>query len=209
MFLITFENLKNTMNLKFLLFTFVISFPILLYLYLTNKKTPVDNRRILSYFLFGSWFGMCGEVFLDTIINKILKVPIPLWEYRILPIHDAATSSFGPIMWGLASIAVCLFHHYSVKNKLKNLNKIKLFFIESGFLMIAELFFDISGYFIFDEYFFYYFSPEFLHFSALVNVPFWWCGYKIIVKASDLLYKEEKLNFTIAILMIIILLWGF
>lgn len=204
------RNKKAFMILKFILFTIIISSPVLIYWWYVKDKIKIDKKKLISYFLFGSWFGMCGEVFLDTIINKILHVPVPLWEYRVLPIHDKATSSYGPIMWGIAAVCVCFFQHYNIKgDKLWKLNGWKLFFIESGFLMIAELFFDISGYFIFNEYFFYYFSPEFYHFSALVNIPFWWCGYKIIVKASDVLEKEWKLNFTIALLMVIILIWGF
>lgn len=197
------------MTFKLSIFTCIISLPIIIYWLIIKNKKNIDYRRLLSYFIFGSWFGMCGEIFLDTIINKILQVPIPLWEYRVLPIHNNATSSFGPIMWGIAAVGVCLFQHYNCyETCLKQLKKWKLFFVEAGFLMLAEMYFDITGYFIFNDYFFYYFSPEFYHFSALVNIPFWWCGYKILVKASDLFYKQEKLNITIASLMIIILIWG-
>lgn len=190
------------------IFTVIIILPLFFYwLYIRNKMV-IDFRRVLSYFLFGSWFGICGEVFIDTLVNKILQVPVPLWEYRILPIYNAAASSYGPIMWGLAAVYVCFYENYSIKKSLK-VNKLGVFLIESCFLMFAELYFDISGYFIFDEYFFYYYSPEFLHFSALVNIPMWWCGYKIIVKASEIFVRKENASVPIATLMVIILLWGF
>lgn len=182
--------------------------PILFYWLYIRKKEPIDYRRVLSYFLFGSWFGMCGEVFIDVFVNKFLQIPIPLWEYRILPIHNDITSSYGPIMWGLASVYVCFYENYSFKTKIKA-NKFVKFLLESSFLMAAELFFDVSGYFLFNEYFFYYFSPEFLHFSALVNIPMWWCGYKIIVKAGDILTGKEKANIPIAVMMVIVVIWGF
>ncbi len=197
------------MLLKLILFTLIISLPCLSYWLFIRKKLAVDYQLVLSYFIFGSWFGMCGEVFLDTVINQLFQLPIPLWEYRILPIHRASTSSYGPIMWGIASVCVCFFHHYTPQKNSKKRSKIALFLIESGFLMIAELYFDISGYFLFNEYFFYYFSPEFFHFSALVNVPFWWCGYKLIVKAGVLLKDELKFNSLLALLMIVITIWGF
>lgn len=196
------------MLLKLSIFTVIISVPVIIYWLYIRQKMKIDYRRLLSYFLFGSWFGMCGEIFLDTFVNKILQVPIPLWEYRILPIHNATTSWYGPIMWGIAAVCVCFYEHYSRK-KVTKFGKLGAILSEAGFLMIAELYFDISGYFLFHEYFFYYFSPEFLHFSALVNVPFWWCGYKMVVKASDALYKKEKLTIPLAIMMIIIVLWGF
>src|SRR5690606_5823123 len=166
-------------------------------------------KLVLSYFIFGSWFGMCGEVWLDTVINQLLKAPIPLWEYRILPIHRASASSYGPIMWGMAAVCVCFFHNYTPQKDRKKRSKFAMFLIESGFLMVAELYFDISGYFIFDEYFFYYFSPEFFHFSALVNVPFWWCGYKMMVKAGKVFRNELKFNLLLAFVMILVVIWGF
>ncbi len=196
------------MQLKLFIFTIIIAAPGLIYWYFAKNKFDIDKRKLLSYFLFGSWFGMCGEVFIDTAINKILQIPIPLWEYRILPIHDKITSSYGPIMWGFAAMFICLYENYSVKAK-ANLKPLAAFFAESLFLIFAELYFCIIGYFLFDEYFFYYFSPEFMHFSALVNIPLWWCGYKLVVKASEVLYKQEKLNATLAFVMIVIVIWGF
>lgn len=195
--------------MTFLLFVFtvIITAPLLVYWLFIRKTTEIDYRLILSYFLFGSWFGMCGEVFIDTLINKFLQVPVPLWEYRILPIHNKITSSYGPVMWGIAAVYVCFFQHYSSKKKLKN--KFAIFLAESSFLMFAELFFDISGYFLFNEYFFYYYSPEFLHFSALVNIPMWWCGYKLMVKAGDAFNRNEKASVPIAVMMVIIVIWGF
>lgn len=196
------------MALLLLIFTVIIFLPLFFYWLYIRKREQINYRRVFSYFLFGSWFGMCGEVFIDTLINKLLQVPVPLWEYRILPIHNDITSSYGPIMWGLAAVYVCFYENYSFKKRIKA-NKFGEFLLESGFLMFAELFFDVSGYFLFNEYFFYYYSPEFLHFSALVNIPMWWCGYKIIVKASDVLTGKEKINIPIAVMMVIVVIWGF
>lgn len=193
------------MLFKLFVFTLIIILPLFLYWLFARKKFDIDYRKVFSYFVFASWFGMCGEIFLDTIINRMFQLPIPLWEYRILPIHNASTSSYGPIMWGAAAAYVCFYENYSVKKSM-TVGKFGAFMLEAGFLMFAELYFDISGYFLFDEYFFYYFSPEFLHFSALVNIPFWWCGYKVVVKAGELFNRNEKLNIAIAIMMIIVVI---
>lgn len=158
--------------------------------------------------MFGSWFGMCGEVFIDVFVNKVLQLPIPLWEYRIMPIHNAMTSSYGPIMWGVAAIGICMYEHYSPKKRMK-VNRLTGFLIESWFLMLSELFFDITAYLYLDEYFFYYYSPEFLHFSAFVNIPMWWCGYKMMVKGGDALDKKEKISIPLAVMMVVTVVWGF
>jgi hypothetical protein len=199
---------KKIAMLQMIIFTVIITMPVFLYWLYVRKKYEIDYRKILSYFLFGSWFGMCGEVFIDAFVNKLLQLPIPLWEYRIMPIHNAMTSSYGPIMWGVAAVGICFYQNYSAKKKMK-VNKFGEFLIESWFLMFSELFFDITAYFYLGEYFFYYYSPEFLHFSAFVNIPMWWCGYKMIVKVSEAMNRQEKITIPLAIMMIITMIWGF
>ena len=172
------------------------------YYLLKNKDIKVDWRLIASYFIFGSWFGMMGELFLFKLIDLIFNSPI--WEYRTLPLHNGITSSLGPIMWGVAAIYVCFHKNYPLV-PLKTKNPIKLFLLESGFLMILELIFNFVAFFLFREYFFYYFVPDLWHWSSFTNMPFWWAGYKIMVKFSSVLYKEEKLNLSLAIMIIAVL----
>lgn len=192
------------MIIKLIILTVVIALPLLIYWFVNRKEIEFDNRKIVSYFLLGSWFGMCGEIFLDRGIYAIFHVP--LWEYRILPIHHGFTSYFGPVMWGLAAIYVCFFKLATEKTPITN--RWTLFLSESVFLLTVELFFNGMSYWIFREYFFYYTPPDLGHFSSLVTIPFWWIGFKMIYKASQLLYKNERFNVLLAIMMIVVVLWG-
>lgn len=167
---------------------------------LKKKQVNVDWRLVLSYFIFGSWFGMFGELFLFKFIDLIFHAPI--WEYRILPIHKGITSSYGAIMWGNAAIYICFHKNYQLNPKNRSL--LASFVLESSFLLILELLFNFLAYFLFNEYFFYYFVPDLLHWSSFTNMPFWWVGYQIMVKYAKVMYKQEKLNLSIAIMMIII-----
>ncbi|MES2545432.1 MAG: hypothetical protein V4548_11135 [Bacteroidota bacterium] len=188
---------------KVLFFTIIQLLPIGIWVFLLKKKNiEVDWRLILSYFVFGSWFGMMGELFLFKIIDLVFHSPI--WEYRTMPNHDGITSSFGPIMWGLASVYVCLHKNYQLV-PIKTTNKLALFCLESGFLLVLELLFNFAAYGIFNNYFFYYFVPDLWHWSSFTNMPFWWIGYKAMVKFAALFYKEEKLNICLAILIITVL----
>lgn len=72
------------------------------------------------------------------------------------------------------------------------------------YLLLIELLFNVIAYIYFKEYFFYYYYSDLWHFTSFVTLPFWWVGYKLIVKNSNLFYKEEKLNIIIAIMMIVI-----
>ncbi len=187
---------------KVILFTIIQFVPLVLWFYLLkNKGVKVDWRLILSYFIFGSWFGMIGELFLYKLIEWIFHAPI--WEYRILPIHNGVTSLLGPIMWGNAAVYICFHNNYKLF-PLKKSNPVKLFLLESGFLLVLELVFNFVAYALFNDYFFYYFVPDLWHWSSFTNLPFWWVGYKFVVKYASVLYKEEKLNAFIALLIIIV-----
>lgn len=188
--------------LKIFVFTFLQYIPLGIWYFLLKKKNiAVDFRLVLSYFIFGSWFGMFGELFLFKFIEWTLNIPI--WEYRTLPIHHGITSSYGPIMWGNAAMYICFHKNYKLSTYVKR-SRLMNFVLESGFLLILELFFNFLAFGIFNEYFFYYFFPDLLHWSSFTNLPFWWCGYQIIAKYSKVMRTEEKLNLIIAIMMIII-----
>ncbi|MGB3946723.1 MAG: hypothetical protein WBM13_01955 [Bacteroidia bacterium] len=186
---------------KLVFFTIAQLIPLYIWVHLLKKKQiQVDLRLVASYFIFGSWFGMFGELFLFKFIDWIFNAPI--WEYRTLPIHDGITSSYGPIMWGLAAVYICLHKNYPFTPKKRSL--VMSFILESSFLLVLELLFNFLAYFLFHEYFFYYFVPDLLHWSSFTNMPFWWVGYQIMVKYAKVMYKQEKLNLAIAVMMIII-----
>lgn len=188
--------------LKLLLFTFIQFIPLYIWFVLLKKKDiKVDFRLIVSYFLFGSWFGMYGELFLFKFIDLLFHAPI--WEYRLLPIHNGITSSFGPIMWGNAAIYICFHKNYPLKPSL-NAGLLRTFALESLFLLVLETVFNVIAILIFNDYYFYYFVPDLFHLTSLTNLPFWWVGYQLVVKYGNVMYRQEKLSLTLAIMMIVI-----
>lgn len=195
--------IDSSMVVKILIFTILQYFPLVIWCKLLKKREiEIDWRLIFSYFIFGSWFGMFGELFLFKFIELIFSEPI--WEYRTLPIHNGITSSYGPIMWGNAAVYICFHKNYQLKKSNLKKNLLVSFALESGYLLLLELIFNFVAFALFNEYFFYYFVPDLGHWTSLTNLPFWWVGYQIIVKYSKVLHKEEKLNLAIATMLIII-----
>lgn len=187
---------------KIIVFTVLFLTPLFIWFkMLKNRNVTVDVRLILSYFIFGSWFGMLGELFIAKLVGWAFDTVI--WEYRTLPIHDGTTSSYGPIMWGITAIYICFFKNYQLIT-FENKSRLMSFIFESFFLLVVELFFNFLAFGIFNNYFFYYFFPDLMHWSSFAALPFWFCGYQVIVKYSETMYKEEKLNLIIAIMLIII-----
>jgi hypothetical protein len=188
--------------LKIFILTILYLVPLYIwYRILKRRNIVVDIRLILSYFIFGSWFGIFGELFIAKLLGWTLNIAI--WEYRTLPIHHGITSSYGPIMWGITAIYICFYKNYQL-SAFVNKSRIMSFVLESFFLLIVELFFNFLAFGIFNEYFFYYFFPDLMHWSSFAALPFWFCGYQVIVKYGEVMYKEEKLNLIIAIMLIII-----
>lgn len=191
------------MSLKVSIFIIIQLIPLVVWYFLLKKKgVNADLRLLLSAFIFGSWFGMMGELFLYKIIEWIFQKPI--WEYRILPVHNGITSSLGPGMWGIAAVYICFHKNYQLF-PLKTKNPVKLFLLESGYLLVLELIFNFVAYGLFNDYYFYYFVPDLWHWSSFTNMPFWWMGYKAVAKYSSVLHKEEKLNISLAIVILVVL----
>lgn len=187
---------------KIILFTVLQYIPLYIWYKIgLQKNIIIDWRLIASYFLFGAWFGMFGELFLFKIIDWLFHFPI--WKYQLFPIHNGITSSYGPIMWGNAAVYICFHKNYSLAKK-ESPHFIVNFVKESLFLLIIELIFNLLAFGLFNQYFFYYFIPDLWHFTSFTNLPFWWIGYQVVVKFSKVLYREEKLNLALSIMMIVI-----
>ena len=169
--------------------------------YATKKGQQIDYRLMLSYFIFGSWFGMYGELFLFKIIDLIFHSPI--WEYRTMPIHNKITSSFGPIMWGFSAVYIYLHKNHSFYT-INEKNKLVSFLHEAGYLLVLELLYNFIAYGIFNDYFFYYHVPDLWHWTSFTNMPFWWVGYKMIVKYGEAMNRKEKLNGAIAVVLLVV-----
>lgn len=188
--------------LKIILFTVIQYIPLFFwYKLLKSKGVSIDWRLVFSYFIFGSWFGMFGELFLFKFIELLFHSPI--WEYRLFPIHHGITSSYGPIMWGNAAVYICFHKNYLLNSNVSN-NRLRTFVNESLFLLVLETVFNLIALLIFNNYYFYYFVPDLFHLTSLTNLPFWWAGYQLVVKYGSVMYKQEKINLAIAVMMIII-----
>jgi hypothetical protein len=94
--------------------------------------------------------------------------------------------------------------HFHSQDKSKKRNVLVDFALEAGFLLVLEILFNLTAYAIFNNYYFYYFVPDLFHWSSFSNMPFWWVGYKMMVKYAQIMYKQEKLNIGLAIMMIVV-----
>lgn len=153
----------------------------------------VDLKLAALYFSTVAAIGVFGEIFLDSVYNFF--VGNPLWEYRILPVHDGYTSMYAPIIWGIYGIHLYLFHQTLSKNwpNMRARNMALIFSVEA---LIFEALLTISAKFLLGDFMYYYFPGDLWHVTSLQNMPFYFiCG--IIIIKTMRRFKKDPIFFTI------------
>lgn len=120
--------------------------------------------------------GTFGEVFWDSLYAYVFHEP--LWQYYILPLHQAHTSYFAAALWGFYGFHLYLLYdtiHKRYKSAIKYLPLI--FALEA--LMIEALV-SITFLIAFHRWIYYYLPNGLWHVSAFQNFPLYiMAGYVI------------------------------
>ena len=74
------------------------------------------------------------------------------------------------------------------------------------YLMVLEVLFNFIAFGLFDDFYFYYYTPDLWHWTSLTNLPLWWIGYHVVAKLASVFYKEEKIALGLAFLIIVVVL---
>jgi hypothetical protein len=165
---------------------------------IARKVKKVDIKIALLYFITVATIGILGEIFLDTVYNHF--VGNPLWEYKILPVHQAYTSLYAPVVWGLYGIHLYLLHDtFKQKWALTRTRYLALIFsIEA---LVLEALLTISSKILLGDFMYYYFPSDLWHVSSFQNMPFYFiCGVVIIKTMTR--FKKDPLFFSLMCLFI-------
>ena len=177
------------------LILFALMWLIILYLFnsaLVGQWKRVEPKLALLYFLTVAMIGIYGEIFLDT-TYKIL-VGHPLWRYQILPIHNAYTSSYAAIIWGLYGFHLYLLHD-TMGSKWSIYRTRHLALIFSLEALIMEALVTISARLLLGKYLYYYLPSDLWHVSSIQNIPFYFiCG--VIIIQTIKRFKLDPLYFS-------------
>ena len=134
-------------------------------------------KRTISYVFATATIGVFGEIFLDSTYRHF--VGNPLWEYRILPVHNGYTSSFAPVIWGIYGFHLSLLHDTLRRHHIYTVWKLAL--IMSVEALLAEALLTLSAKLFFGEFLYYYFPGDLWHISSLQNIPFYFICALVIV----------------------------
>lgn len=175
-----------TTPFRLLIFGLVCVVSVFLFSLVVNRGfKKININTALLYISSVAMIGVLGEIFVDTIYNYLFGTP--LWRYNFLPIHNAYTSQFSPILWGAFGLYLYLIHPSYEKWSRRQL--IYLAFIFSLEAIVIEAIADIVSRPILGELIYYYYPSNLWHISALQNIPFYFLSGLLIVVA---LYKFKS-----------------
>lgn len=156
--------------MQFLLFSLLwLALLYLLNCLIAGKIKHIEPKFAILYFCITAMVGLFGEIFLDTLYNRIFGTP--LWRYNIAPIHHAYTSSFAIVTWGIYG-----FHLYLLHGTLKTKSITKtwhLAVIISLEALILEAALTLSAKWLLGDYLYYYYPSNLWHVTAWQNIPFY------------------------------------
>jgi len=160
---------------------------------IAKRFKKIELKIALIYFFTVAAIGVLGEIFLDSVYNYF--VGNPLWEYRILPIHDGYTSAYAPVIWGLYGFHLYLLHDtLSTKWSIARSRYLALIFsIEA---LIFEALLTVSSKFLLGDFMYYYYPSDLWHVSSFQNIPFYFICGVVIIKTMRR-FKKDPVFFSL------------
>jgi len=143
----------TSINLRLLIFGLVCLPTVYLFSALvTGHFKKIHLSRALLYIFSVAMIGVLGEISVDSFYNHFFHQP--LWRYNFLPIHNAYTSQFSPILWGSFGFYIYLLHHKYERWSRSELNKLAIIFSLEA--IAIEAIADLVSRAILGKYIYYY-----------------------------------------------------
>jgi hypothetical protein len=136
--------------------------------------------------------GAFGEVLLGNVYNAVFGNP--LWAYRVLQVHNAYTSKYSPIIWGVLGFHVYLLH--GTLRDTKRWNNVRLSILFAAETIIIELIGNFSFHIAFHRYIFYYFPGDLWHYTSLQTLPLYFVAGLVLTRSIQKL-RSDPLFFTV------------
>jgi hypothetical protein len=137
--------------------------------FIFTKKRKIDYKLLILYISFMAMAGPFGEIVVGTFYESIAG--FPLWQYQILPTHNAYTSLYAPVIWGIAGA----FLYYSseilkVWTTKPKVQKASLIMFET---ILFEATLNLSFLALSGSLIFYYTPGDLWHITSLQTLPFY------------------------------------
>jgi hypothetical protein len=187
------------------LLTFSIAWAVVIYAFnalFAQEFIRPKFKQLLLYVTTMAALGILGEVVLDTAYKLIFGVR--LWEYRLYPVHDAYTSLFSIVLWGMVGLHIYLLHGTLKKKGIISINQIALIFCVEA--IILEALSNLSFLALFGKFIFYYNPGNLWHITSIQALPLYLLGGYAMIAALKIASLRPKVVTLGNTLLIIVLL---
>ena len=133
---------------------------------LKRRLIKIDIKIALCYITTVMIIGVSAEIFVDSLYKLFFGVP--LWLYRIMPIHHGYTSYYSLFIWGLYGFHLYLLHR-SFGRKIHSIWKLSAFIAIEA--IILEALFNIMSLTFLGTYTFYYLPSDLWHLTTVQALP--------------------------------------
>lgn len=146
---------------------------------LTSKGAKLNINLLILHVAFMAMLGPIGEILVGTLYELVFGYP--LWQYQVLPTHNAYTSYYAPVIWGIAG-AYLYFTHEILRafSKKRKLIRTSVVMVET---ILVEAALNLSFLAISGNLIFYYTPGDLAHITSLQTLPFYF-GLGLVVLSS-------------------------
>lgn len=139
---------------------------------------PINPKQAILHIVAMAMLGLVGEVTIGSLYTYLFHKP--LWNYTVLPIHNAYTSQYAMFLWGIYGFHLYLLHGTLKKRKISSIHQLAFIFCLEAILIEACV--NITFRLSFGRYIYYYFPSDLWHFTSVQTLPFYLAaGYVIIM----------------------------
>lgn len=140
--------------------------------YLVNCLIAREWKRIklkplVLYVTTVAMIGTFGEVFWDSLYEKLFGSP--LWQYHVLPLHNAHTSVFAAALWGYYGFYLYLLYDTIQTKYRRAVPYLPLLFSLEA--LVVEALVSLTYKWWFGSWLYYYLPNGLWHVSAFQNFP--------------------------------------
>lgn len=135
--------------------------------WLAKQWIRPEPKKVLLYVSTMAALGILGEIVFDTGYHLVFGHP--LWQYRLMPVHRAYTSSFSLYLWGTVGFYLYLLHDILRKRGISSLHKLAAIFCLEAIALEVSV--NLTYLAFFSNFIFYYLPGDLWHITSLQTLP--------------------------------------
>lgn len=164
----------------------------------------IDYKYALLYITTVALLGVFGEVLIDSLF--VIARGEPLWEYHLLPIHNAYTSYYSLCIWGMYGFYLYIFHDF-LKGKRSKLSSKHLFIIVGVEAILLEIAINTLYLAIYGDYIFYYLPSDLWHLTSVQAIPFYFLLGTVISKCIKRFRRDPRFFITMNVCLVAVMVF--